>query len=306
MRTSFAATKYRQALIAGVTLSTLLLSSALGIENATAIPDLSGHWARNAFDFEPLPSGPAPVTNTKRLPDGTSNGTQLVGDYGNLLLKPEAAALLKQRGEISISGHAYPDPSNQCAPYHPPYAFSIQLAMHVLQEKDQIIILYNQDDQVRRVRLNSLHPAKLVPSAMGDSIGYYEGDTLVVDTVGIKAGPLVMTDRLGTPQSEALHLIERYRLIDAAEAKDSQERHEKQNGRIGGAGGAMAIDANYGKGLQLRFTVEDPNVFTMPWSAIVTYRRSSLPWIEQVCAENFREYYDDKDTNVPQTNKPDF
>ena len=317
MRASFAATTchhifrarsraIQQSLLTGLALSALLVSPASSAERTVAVPDFSGFWARNAFDLEPMPSGAAPVTNLKRLRDGTTDGTQLVGDYNNPILKPEAANLLKKRGEISISGNAFPDPSNHCAPYHPPYAFSIQLGMHVLQEKDQVTILYNQDDQVRRVRLNSTHPAKVVPSAMGDSIGSYESDTLVVDTVGIKAGPLVMTDRMGTPQSEAMHLIERYRLIGAAEAKEAQDRHEKQNGRIGGAAGAMPIDPTYGKGLQLQITVEDTNVFTTPWSAVITYRRGKDPWIEQVCAENFREYYANRDTEIPQADKPDF
>lgn len=269
----------------------------------TAIPDFSGMWARNSFDAERLPSGSTPLTNLKRLKDGTGDGQQLVGDYNNPILKPEAAAIVRQKGEISIKGIAFPDPSNQCAPYTPPYIFTLQLGLQMLQEKDQITILYNQDDQVRRVRLNGAHPEHVTPSAMGDSIGYYLGDTLVIDTVGIKTGPLVMADRYGSPQSEALHLVERYRLVDAAEAKAGADRHEKANGRIGGA---MPIDLGYGKGLQLQFTVDDPAYFTAPWSAQVNYQRTKLEWQEQVCAENVREYYFDRDTTIPQAEKPDF
>ena len=92
----------------------------------------------------------------------------------------------------------------------------MQLGVAILQEKDQITFLYNQDDQVRRVRLNGTHPAKVTPTWMGDSIGHYEGDTLVIDTVGMKVGPHSMVDRYGTPHSEAFHMIERYRLIEAA------------------------------------------------------------------------------------------
>jgi hypothetical protein len=141
---------------------------------------------------------------------------------------------------------------------------------------------------------------------MGDSIGHYEGDTLVIDTVGVKIGPHTMSDRYGTPISEKFHLIERYRLIDGAEAKAAAQLHQKQNG-IFGAGGAVVVDEEYaGKGLQVEFTIDDPGVYTKPWTAKVTYRRLAGFWQEQVCAENFREYYDDKDTAVPTASRPEF
>ena len=75
-----------------------------------------------------------------------------------------------------------------------------------------------------------------------------------------------------------------------------------------GAGDAiLPIDSDYkGKGLQLQFTVEDEGVFTMPWSATVTYRRALGEWPEVICAENIREYYAGRDTAVPRADKPDF
>lgn len=292
------------ALIVSAAAAAMLALPAFAADDA--IPDFSGIWVRNSFDAERMPSGSAPLTNLKRLKDGTVDGTQLVGDYNNPILKPEAAAIVKQKGEISIKGIAFPDPSNHCAPYTPPYIFTLQLGLMMLQEKDQITILYNQDDQVRRVRMNSAHPEHVTPSAMGDSVGYYLGDSLVIDTVGIKTGPLVMADRYGSPQSEALHLVERYRIVDAAEAKAGADRHEKSAGRIGGGGGAMPIDLAHGKGLQLQFTVDDPTYFTAPWSAQVNYLRSRVEWQEQVCAENFREYYFNQNTAIPQADKPDF
>src|ERR1700730_15607019 len=68
--------------------------------------------------------------------------------------------------------------------------------------------------------------ALAAPSWQGESVGHYEGDTLVVDTNGQKVGPLSMIDRFGTPFSAALHVIERYRLIDGATARDLQLKHE--------------------------------------------------------------------------------
>jgi hypothetical protein len=72
------------------------------------------------------------------------------------------------------------------------------------------------------------------------------------------------------------------------------------------------VDPNYrGKGLQLEFTVEDPGVFNMPWSATITYGRSASPWEERVCAENVQHDYQqnqfsDKDAHLPTADKSDF
>jgi hypothetical protein len=270
------------------------------------IPDFSGMWGRNAFNFEPLPGAPAPVANLKRLPNGTGDPSQLVGDYKNPLLKPEAAEMVRQKGEISKAGAIYPDPSNHCAPYAPPFTFAMQLGVQVLQAKDRITMIYNQDDQVRHVRLNAAHPAHVTPSAMGDSVGHYEGDMLVIDTVGIETGPIPIIDRYGTPRSEALHVVERYRLVEYETAKEAAERHQKQDGPAG-LGGNVTVDPDYrGKGLQLQFTVEDPKVFTAPWSANITYRRIRGSWMEQICAENTFEYYSGKPTPIPTADRPDF
>ena len=293
-------------LIAGLFCTAMSVWPAWAGDNAASIPDFSGMWGRNSFGLESLSAGPRPLTNLKRLANGTGDGGALVGDYNNPILKPEAAETVRDRGLVSLSGHPFPDPSNHCAPYSPPYIFSMQLGMQMIQGKGEIAILYNQDDQVRRVHINAAHPSVVIPSAMGDSIGHYEGDTLVVDTIGVRVGPLTMADRFGAPQSEALHLVERYRLIDFPEAKQAQDRYEKQEGRIGGAVGAMPLDPGPGKGLQLQFTVEDPNVFTTPWTAQVTYHRTRVAWEEQVCAEGFREYYSGRETEIPQASKPDF
>jgi hypothetical protein len=166
------------------------------------------------------------------------------------------------------------------------------------------MILYEQDHEFRKVRMNQPHPAQVTPSWYGDSVGHYEGDMLVIDIVGIKADrPFAMIDSFGTPYTEKLHVVERYRLIDYEAAKEAQERGEKENPRLPG----WPIDPNYrGKGLQLQFTVEDEGVFTVPWTATVTYRRALGEWPEIVCAENRHEYYAGKDTAVPTADKTDF
>jgi hypothetical protein len=170
----------------------------------------------------------------------------------------------------------------------------------LLQQPDKVTILYGYDHQVRRVRLNQPHPAQVTPSWYGDSVGHYEGDTLVIDTVGIKVGRYAMVDWYGTPHTDALHVVERYRLIDAEAAKDGFVRDAKQHNV------QMGASANpQGKFLQLRFTVEDSGVFTTPWTATMTYGRSRADWAEAVCAENIH-WYSGKDAAVPRADKADF
>ena len=273
-----------------------------GAQSAASIPDFSGIWGHPSLGFEPPLSGPGPVVNKSRLPTGGSNFDQLVGDYTNPILKPQAAEQVKKQGEISLTGVAFPDPGYLCRPQGVPYIFW-NIEMQMLQQPGKITILYMEDHQVRQIRMNQPHPARVTPSWYGDSVGHYEGDTLVIDTVGIKVGPVSMVDRYGTPHSEALHVVERYQLLDYEAAKEAQERGEKVNPRLP----AWAVDPNYrGKGMQLEFTVEDEGVFNMPWSATITYRRALGEWVEWVCAENRHEYYYGKDTAVPTADKPDF
>jgi hypothetical protein len=120
-----------------------------------------------------------------------------------------------------------------------PFVFS-DMGMQMIQEVDRVTILYVYDHQVRRVRLNAPHPAQVTPSWFGDSVGHYEGDTLVIDTVGIKVGPFAMVDWYGTPHTEALHVIERYRLIDDGAAKEAENRSARENVRLQGADFAFA------------------------------------------------------------------
>ena len=278
--------------------------AASGTPGAASIPDFSGIWAHPFLTgFEPPPSGPAPVKNTVRLPNGRANFGQLVGDYTNPILKPAAAEAVKKHGEISLAGRGYPTPSNQCWPGGVPYVFW-DFLMEMFQLPDHITMIYRQGDEVRHIRMNEPHPARVTPSWYGDSVGHYEGDTLVVDTVGIKIGPFAMVDMYGTPHSPALHVVERYRLVSYEEAKGAIDRNEKENTQ---AAGGAAFDPNYrGKLLQLHFTVEDEGVFTTPWTATITYRPNIGPWTELICSENRNEYYARRNSAVPTADKTDF
>jgi hypothetical protein len=273
--------------------------------SAASVPDFAGFWVHPYFPgIEPPASGPGPLVNRSRRPSGVGNNSQFVGDYTNPILKPEAAAVVKKLGEISLSGMTYPTPSNRCWPSGVPYIF-FQPGMQMLQQPDRIVFLYLRDHEVRRVRLNEPHPPHVTPSWYGDSVGHYEGDTLVIDTIGVKADrPFAMVDMYGAPFSRALHVVERYRMIDYGEAQAAVARNLKQNARVPDT----ASDLTYrGKRLQLVFTVEDKEFFTMPWSAAVTYERPGQEWLEIACAENSFEFYAGRNEAViPTADKPDF
>ena len=135
----------------------VLASSMSGAAPTAPIPDFSGFWGRNSVDFEPPPSGPGPVMNKTRT------FYMRIGDDLNPILKAEAAQEVRKAGAISQTGTNFPTPSNQCTPWSPPYAWRA-LEMRMLQQRDQVTILYVGDQQIRRIRLNGRHPPNVTPT----------------------------------------------------------------------------------------------------------------------------------------------
>ena len=131
---------------------------------------------------------------------------------------------------------------------------------------------------------------------------------MVIDTVGFKTDrPLAMLDMYGTPYTRALHVVERYRLLDYEAAREELERDAKESLVIPNT--SMQRDPTYrGKYLQLLFTVEAQGVFTVPWFATITYGRPSGEWEEFVCAEGTENaHYSPRNEAVfPSADKPDF
>jgi hypothetical protein len=293
-------------------------------KDAASIPDFSRVWMHPAFPwFEPPASGPGPVTNRSRWPQrpgddsgsvavpplpagvqGVSDYDQLVGDYTNPILQPWAAEVVKKFGEMSIAGIVYGNPSNQCWPMPMPFIYK-QFMVQIIQQPQSVVIIYTAPStDVRRVRLNDRHPEPLTASWYGDSVGHYEGDTLVIDTVGVKTDrPFAMIDLFGTPYTKSLHIVERYRLRDYDDVKDAIERNKKENWLFNGD----VFSKHRGKFLQLHLTVDDEGVFTTPWTATLTYVPGPDVLSEAVCAENLHQYYyDQSDTKAPHAEKPDF
>jgi hypothetical protein len=269
-----------------------------------AIPDFSGVWRHGNLPwFIPPASGPGPVTNLSREKgSGVSDYGSLVGDYKNPILQPWAADVVKQKGQLSLAGIVFPNPANTCWPEPVPFLFK-HAAMQMLQTPGQIVMLFNENHEVRHVRLNEAHPAKVTPSWHGDAVGRYEGDTLVIDTVGVKTDrPHAMIDLFGTPYTDKLHVVERYRLVDYKDAKDAMQRGAKENRRAGGP-----YDPSYeGKYLRVDFSIEDPGAFTTPWTAVMIYLRDREGFPEAVCAEGLFGFHNHDGADVPHVDKSDF
>jgi hypothetical protein len=286
-----------------------------GVHAAASTPNLAGVWYHPMFPwFEPPASGPGPVTNRSRWPqqpsgaaggilaptkEGVSDYNQLVGDYTNPNLKPWAAEVVKKYGDMSLAGIVYPNPANQCWPEPMPFIYK-EFFVQLTQLPDRVLFFYDGNHEIRRVRLNEPHPQPVTPSWNGDSVGHYEGDTLVIDTVGVKTDrPYAMIDLFGTPYSKSLHIVERYWVSDYDGVKDAIDRAWKENWMF--AGNIFA--KNQGKFLQVHVTIEDEGVFNAPWTSTLTYIPSPILFPEVVCAENPRSF---GGMNVPTADKPDF
>ena len=287
---------------------------ATAANSAAPLPALSGQWGRDMLFFEPPTSGPGPVLNAVRKADGSRDLKApcctivvtggWVGDYTSAILKPEAQEAVKKYRDLADSGTVAPDLHNMCWPEPPPFAMALQFGMQILQQKNEVTLFYLLYNTVRHVRMNASHPKTVTPSWQGNSVGRYEGDTLVVDTVGIKVAPFSTVDAFGTPHSKALHVVERYRLIGGEAAAETQRKNGAVYRPVPPYGRGTIDPDTAKKGLQVEFTVEDEGVFTTPWSGRVTYRRLIGDWPEAVCAEN--PHFLGTDAAAPTASKPDF
>jgi hypothetical protein len=278
-------------------------------QSSGSIPDLSRAWGHNFLLFEPPSAGPGPVVTKLHTPAGTLM-FNAVGDYTNPILKPAAAEVVKASAEKELSGIANPNPHNQCWPEPTPFTLNIQFGVRIIQQKDEVVLI-SLTNQVRRVRLDVPHAPRPTPTWQGESVGHYEGGAQIVDTIGQKVGPLSMIDRFGTPFSAALHVIERYRLIDGKLAQDLQQKHIGNYFLHGSpyrnTYGMGDIDPDTMKpGLQVEITIDDPVTFTTPWSGFVTYRPVLGTWPEAICAENTQGSGSSWAVIVPRADKPDF
>ncbi len=219
-----------------------------------------------------------------------------LADLTNPILQPWAREQLAKRNAQVLAGDEILGPPHNCWPRGVP-GFSLEGGFQpvFIAQGSKVVSMVAQADnhQLRRIYLNAPHAPNPKPSWFGDSVGHYEGDTLVVDTIGLS--PRAFIDDYQTPHSDKLHVVERYRLIDG------------------------------GKQMEVQIHVEDEGAFTTPWNAIQRYRRAEPgeheyvpvlvedatsgvgvtgPLQEAVCSDATSHF--DHGSPIPQSPKPDF
>ena len=147
------------------------------------------------------------------------------------------------------------DPTAQCLPAGLPRTVMLGLfPQQIVQTPTQIVMLYEYMNVFRVIPLNAKHPEDIIPSYLGNSVGRWEGDTLVVDVIGFNEKTWLAGT--GTFHTDALHITERFTRVD----KDQ---------------------------IDYEVTMEDPNVLTKPWTLRSTLMlREGTRLEEYVCAEN--------------------
>ena len=263
-----------------------------------ALPDFSGLWGHTLLEVESPFSGAGPVTNSSQIPGLNA------GDHTNPILRPWAAEIVKRNAELALSGLPRPTPHNMCDLEGVPLIVTVK-EVKFLQTPGQVTMLYYSNHQVRFVAMNVAHTVNPEPTWFGESVGHYEGnDTLVIDTIGIKRTDDTEVDWFGTPHTDALHVVERYRLVDSEEVVRAPEPDRRREGRVG----TYYRPLPGGKTLEVQYNVEDQGAFTKPWGAVVHNeitpdRDNSL---EHVCAENNRFFFREELFPMTSAGDPDF
>ena len=237
-----------------------IVATALGAATAAAAappnfaPTANSGWYAYSRAFMPPPSGPGPVMQDPKYPLVTNDDfratgrqpTYPMGDPTNPILQPWAAESLRKVNSQTLAGKPIVSQHAECRPVGVTY-FDLEpmtRPMFILQSKNEVTIILESFSDIRHIYLSDKHRPDLKPSWYGDSIGHYEGDTLVVDTVGFNDKTYI--DGFHTPHTAQLHTVERFHVVDG------------------------------GKELQVDFHVEDPGAFTTPWNAVQRYRQYEL------------------------------
>jgi hypothetical protein len=235
-------------------------------------------WIGIGGDFIGVPGKQPPVTFDPAHPfvpnNTTKQPTYRISDASNPNLKPWVKERMKQDNDEILTGKIAFTPRSSCMPAGVPAFMNYggRQPVYFIQTDKQVWIIFSGDQQVRRVYLDVSHSADPKPSWYGESVGHYEGDTLVIDTIGMNDRTFV--DYYRTPHTAKLHVVERWKLID-----NDQK-------------------------LEASFTVEDPDTYNAPWSGIRRYRRVDQEMVEEVCAENNTNNL--LDYHIPVADKPDF
>ena len=283
---------WKEMVLAGAVLMGAILVGRVGVapvapalaQQPAAPPDFSSNRAGwvgldgGGPFYEPVPGRLPPVVSDPAhpfVPNGVDKPpTFRIADLSNPNLKPWVKERMKQDIDAILARKksAFTAQSS-CLPAGVPFfmGYGGPDPVMFLQTPKEVWIFWTEDNQVRRVFMDVPHSAHPKPTWYGESVGHYEGDTLVVDTIGLNDKTYV--DIYRTPHTEKLHVVERWRMID---------------------GGQM---------MEAVFTVDDPDAFYQPWSAMRRYRRMEIPYFEKICAENNTNIFD---YHMPTAEKPDF
>ncbi len=201
---------------------------------------MGGQNGRIGNDFIPVPGSPEPVTYDLAHPYVPNNvgkqPTWRVADLNNPNLTQWAKDGLKQSNDMIAEGFAMYNRTSRCWEPGIPVLNTSPGRTYFLQTPKVVYIMWQRDQIVRHIYMDVPHSKNPKPSWNGDSVGHYDGDTLVVDTIGLSTRSFV--DNYRTPHSEALHVIERFHRIDN------------------------------GKKLEVEMTIDDPKAFVHPWTAL--------------------------------------
>lgn len=280
-------------------LAMILLGSAMApaggapAEKAQAAPQFGFSnyaWSKVSDDFQAPPSGPGPVMSDKShpyVPNGVAESTGRaitlrIADLANPILKPWAVDQMRKANELAAAGKQAYEARASCHPGGVP-GFMVMgrvNPMYIVQGPKEVVFINEGGPEVRRVYLNVPHTAHPKITPYGESVGHYERDTLIVDTIALS--PDTFIDNYRTPHTNQEHVIERYRLSDD------------------------------GKMLQVDIYVEDPGAFNMAWSAHQAYRKGQPEeslngtLLEAICAENNEMLQDATVAPTPKADKADF
>ncbi len=196
------------------------------------------------------------------------------------ILKPWAAAAVQATNDEILEGKRQVPflAQSRCWPGGVPgqliYPFE---PMYFIQTPHEVWMMWQRDHMVRRVFLDVPHSTNPKPSWFGESVGHYEnGNTLVVDTIGLSANRLSYIDNFRTPHTDKLHVVERF-----------------------------TVSAD-GQNLSAIARVEDPGAFNAPITMARTWFKVNNPMLETVCAENNGDQFHQNLYPIPQARQPDF
>jgi hypothetical protein len=265
-----------------VCLAGVVLSEEAAAQQKASVPDFyrNGVGWYGVGDFIAVPGSPAPVSSNPAypyVPNGTGRQpTYRISDITNPNLKPWVKDFMKKDNDEVLAGKIGFTARSSCMPAGVPAFMNYGgfQPLFFVQTPKVVWLIHTGNQEVRRIYLDVAHSQNPNPSWYGESVGHYEGDTLIVDTIGMNDKTFV--DYFRTPHTTKLHVVERWKVIE--------------NGRT----------------LEVTFTVDDPDAFNEPWSAIRRYRGANIEMRaqqEEICAENNQHLFD---YHIPVAKKADF